>query len=133
MSTLRDMIDMAGRARKWAYAPYSGFAVGACLRTDTGKCYAGCNVENAAYPEGQCAEAAAIGAMVTGGDRRIVEVVVMGGGDEPCMPCGGCRQKLSEFAGPDTPVHICGPEGVRRTVTLGELMPFGFGPASLEA
>ena len=75
----------------------------------------------------------AIGAMVAGGDTRIVEVVVIGGGDEPCTPCGGCRQKLGEFAGPDTPVHICGPEGVRQTVTLGDLLPFGFGPANLEA
>ncbi len=133
MTTLSDMIELAGRARERAHAPYSGFAVGACVRSDTGKLYAGCNVENAAYPEGQCAEATAIGAMVAGGDRRIVEVVVIGGGDEPCMPCGGCRQKLGEFAGPDTPVHACGPEGVRKTVTLGELMPLGFGPANLEA
>ncbi len=133
MTTLSDMIELARRVREKAYAPYSGFAVGACLRSDTGKLYGGCNVENAAYPEGQCAEATAIGAMVAGGDRRIVEVVVIGGGDEPCMPCGGCRQKLCEFAGPDTPVHACGPEGVRKTVTLGELMPMGFGPANLEA
>ena len=132
MTTLSDMIALAGRAREKAYAPYSGFTVGAGLRTDSGKLYSGCNVENAAYPEGQCAEAAAIGAMVAGGDRRIVEVVVIGGGDEPCMPCGGCRQKLGEFAAPDTPVHACGPEGVRKTVPLGELMPFGFGPANLE-
>ena len=133
MSTLEDMIDMAERARKRAYAPYSGFTVGACVRTDTGKLYAGCSVENAAYPEGQCAEATAIGAMVAGGDRRIVEVVVLGGGQELYTPCGGCRQKLSEFAGPDTPVHVCGPDGARTTLTLGELMPFAFGPANLEA
>ncbi len=132
MSTLSDMIALARRIREKAYAPYSGFTVGACVRTDSGKLYAGCNVENAAYPEGQCAEAAAIGAMVAGGDRRIVEVVVIGGGGELCMPCGGCRQKLGEFAAPDTPVHACGPEGARKTVTLGELMPFGFGPANLE-
>ncbi len=132
MSTLEDMIDMAERARKRAYAPYSGFTVGACVRTDTGKLYAGCNVENAAYPEGQCAEATAIGAMVAGGDTRIVEVVVLGGGREFCTPCGGCRQKLGEFAGPDTPVHVCGTDGARTTMTLGELMPFAFGPANLE-
>ncbi len=132
MTTLSDMIALAARVREKAYAPYSGFAVGACLRSDSDKLYAGCNVENAAYPEGQCAEAAAIGAMVAGGDRRIVEVVVIGSGDELCMPCGGCRQKLGEFAGPDTPVHACGPEGVRKTVTLGELLPYGFGPANLE-
>ena len=133
MSVPRDMIEMAGRARERAHAPYSGHAVGACLRTDTGKLYAGCNVENAAYPEGQCAEATAIGAMVAGGDRRIVEVVVVGGGRALCTPCGGCRQRLSEFAGPETPVHVCGPEGLRRTIALGDLLPFGFGPANLEA
>ncbi len=133
MSAPRDMIEMAGRARERAHAPYSGYAVGACLRTDTGKLYAGCNVENAAYPEGQCAEAVAIGAMVTGGDRRIVEVVVVGGGSALCTPCGGCRQRLSEFAGPETPVHVCGPEGLRKTIALGDLLPFGFGPANLEA
>ena len=92
---------------------------------------AGANVENAAYPESQCAEASAIGAMIAGGGgRRIVEVVVVGGGEALCTPCGGCRQRLNEFAAPDTRVHVCGPEGLRRTFTLGELLPGAFGPGT---
>lgn len=127
-----EMIEMARQARARAYAPYSDFAVGACLRSAGGQLYGGCNVENAAYPQGQCAEATAIGNMVAGGEREIAEIVVLGGGDQLCAPCGGCRQRLAEFAGPGTPVHICGPEGLRKTVTLGELLPHAFGPNSLE-
>lgn len=132
MSPLDDMIEMARQARERAYAPYSEFTVGACLRGAGGGLYAGCNVENAAYPQSQCAEATAIGNMVSGGEREIVEIVVLGGGDQLCTPCGGCRQRLAEFAGPGTPVHICGPEGLRETVTLGELLPHAFGPMNLE-
>ena len=133
MSALDDMIEAAARARNHAHAPYSGFQVGACLRTASGAIFTGCNVENAAYPEGQCAEASAIGAMIAAGERRIVEVVVVAGGERLCTPCGGCRQKLSEFAAPETPVHVCGPDGVRATFSLGELLPHGFGPGNLEA
>lgn len=132
MSILDDMIDQARAVRDRAYAPYSNFLVGACLRTKSGKLYAGANVENAAYPQGQCAEASAIGAMVAGGDTEIVEVVVIGGGDGLCTPCGGCRQRLNEFADADTPVHVCGPEGLRKTFTLGELLPGAFGPRNLD-
>jgi cytidine deaminase len=132
MSSLDDMIAMAGRAMANAHAPYSRFAVGAALRAASGKLYAGCNVENAAYPQGQCAEASAIGAMVTAGDKRIVEIVVLGSGDALCTPCGGCRQRLVEFATPDTPVHIGNAAGIRQTVTLGELTPLFFGPHNLD-
>lgn len=132
MSTLDDMIAKALAVRENAYAPYSKFKVGACLRTDAGTLYAACNVENAAYPQGQCAEASAIGIMAANGERRIVEVVVVGEGDELCTPCGGCRQRLNEFASPTTPVHVCGPEGVRQTFTLGELLPHSFGPENLD-
>lgn len=133
MAAIDDMIAAAGRARERAHAPYSGFRVGACLRTDAGELVVGANVENAAYPESQCAEASAIGAMIAGGGgRRIVEVVVVGGGEALCTPCGGCRQRLNEFAAPDTRVHVCGPEGLRRTFTLGELLPGAFGPGNLD-
>jgi cytidine deaminase len=131
MSAPQEMLEMARQAMLCAYAPYSKFHVGACVRADSGKLYAGANVENAAYPQGQCAEASAIGAMIAAGDRRIVEIVVMGAGAELCTPCGGCRQRLNEFATADTPIHVCGPEGVRRTITLGELLPFSFGPHNL--
>ena len=133
MSALDEMIALASRARGNAHAPYSKFQVGAALRTASGKIYAGCNVENSAYPQGQCAEASAIGAMVTAGDKQIVEIVVMGPEGALCSPCGGCRQRLIEFAGPATPVHICAPSGVKRTVTLGELMPLAFDQATLDA
>jgi cytidine deaminase len=125
------MLDLARRALAHAHAPYSRFRVGACLRAAGDRLHAGCNVENSAYPVGQCAEATAIGAMVAAGDRQIVEVVVVSEGAELCSPCGRCRQQLAEFARPDTPVHLCGPEGVRRTVTLGELLPLAFGPDTL--
>jgi cytidine deaminase len=114
-----------------AYAPYSGFRVGAAVRDAEGRVHAGANVENAAYPEGVCAEAAAIAAMVAAGGRRIVAVAVAGPGPAPCTPCGGCRQKIREFAAPETPVLVCGPEGLQRRFTLAELLPASFGPENL--
>jgi cytidine deaminase len=125
------MIALARQAMARAHAPYSRFAVGAVLRGANGRLYAGCNVENAAYPEGWCAEASAIAAMVMDGERRIVEALVMGGGEALVTPCGGCRQRLREFADGLLPIHICGPAGWRRTVTLGELLPLSFGPLNL--
>ncbi|HJS31074.1 MAG TPA: cytidine deaminase [Alphaproteobacteria bacterium] len=125
------MFRRALAARDNAYAPYSRFTVGCCLRAESGKLYDGCNVENAAYPQGQCAESSAIGAMIAGGDRRIVEIVVVGGGDRLCTPCGGCRQRLAEFAEPATPIHVCGPDGLRQTITLGELLPYSFSAENL--
>lgn len=125
------MFDLAKAAMANAYAPYSKFLVGACMRDEQGRLHAGCNVENAAYPVGWCAEASAIGAMVTAGGRRIVEAVVIGQSDLLCTPCGGCRQRLAEFAANDAPVLVCGPEGLRRTFTLAELLPEGFGPGNL--
>ena len=120
------MLESARQALAQAHAPYSRFRVGACVRAASDRLYAGCNVENASYPVGQCAEASAIGAMVTAGDRRIVEVVLVTERAEPCSPCGRCRQQLSEFAVADTPIHLCGPEGLRLTATLGQLLPLAF-------
>ncbi len=127
-----DIVAAARAAMKNAYAPYSRFKVGAAVRGESGRLYAGCNVENAAYPEGWCAEASAIAAMVMAGETRIVEAAVMGAGEAPCTPCGGCRQKLHEFAGGELPIHVCGPEGLRQTVSLGELLPLAFGPGNLK-
>ncbi len=132
MSAPDDMVAAARQAMERAYAPYSKFQVGAVVRGEDGTLYAGCNVENAAYPQGWCAEASAIAAMVMAGERRIVEAAVMGRGESLTTPCGGCRQKLREFAGDDLPIHICGPAGLRRTVTLGELLPLAFGPEHLK-
>lgn len=115
-----------------AYAPYSNFKVGAVVRGGNGKLYGGCNVENAAYPQGCCAEASAISAMVMDGETVIREVCVIGSGDALVTPCGGCRQRIREFARDDTPIEIWGPEGHRETFTLGELLPASFGPENLE-
>jgi cytidine deaminase len=121
------LLEAARRAMAHAHAPYSRYRVGAAILADDGVVYMGCNVENAAYPEGWCAETSAIGAMVTAGGRKIREIAVMGEGAAFTTPCGGCRQRIAEFAGPETPVHVCGPEGLRRTFKLGELLPASFG------
>jgi cytidine deaminase len=131
MNGLEPMLELARQALANAHAPYSRFRVGACLRATSGRLYAGCNVENAAYPVGQCAEATAIGAMVAAGERQILEAVVVNETAVLCAPCGRCRQQLAEFASPDTRVHLAGPEGVRVTVTLGELLPLAFGRETL--
>ncbi len=126
-----DLLDAALAVQANAHAPYSGFRVGAAVRSTSGAVYVGCNVENASFPEGTCAEAAAIGAMVAAGERQIAEVLTVADGDDLTTPCGGCRQRLREFAVPSTVVHAAGPEGVRRTFTLGELLPASFGPENL--
>lgn len=121
----------AWSARAHAYAPYSQFAVGAAVLGAGGQVFAGANVENASYPAGLCAEACAIGAMVAAGETRIAAVMVVGEGDELTMPCGLCRQRLAEFAGPDTPVHIGDRRGVRQGFRFGDLLPLAFGPSNL--
>lgn len=121
------LLEAARRAMAHAHAPYSNYHVGAALLADDGSVYAGCNVENASFPEGWCAETSAIGAMVSNGARKIREIAVMGEGADLTTPCGGCRQRIAEFAAPDTPVHICGPEGLRRTFKLADLLPASFG------
>jgi homotetrameric cytidine deaminase len=112
-----------------AYAPYSNFPVGAAIRGAAGGIHLGANVENAAYPQGQCAEASAIGAMVAAGETKIAAVAVVAEKLDVCPPCGGCRQRLSEFAGADTPVYL----GTTTTTTLGELLPLSFGVEELNA
>jgi len=126
-----ELIAAAVAVRAHAYAPYSRLSLGAAIRAEDGRIYAGANVENASYPEGLCAEAAAIAAMIAGGARRIAAMAVVGAGATPAPPCGGCRQRIAEFAGPDTPIHLATESGARRTVTLGELLPLAFGAAHL--
>jgi cytidine deaminase len=130
---LDELFAAAKAAQANAYAPYSRFHVGAALRSESGAIFAGCNVENAAYPQGTCAEAGAIAAMALAGDRRIAEMLVIGDGEALCAPCGGCRQRIREFAAPATPIHIAGPNGVRTAFTLAELLPESFGPEHLPA
>jgi len=127
-----ELVAEALRAMRSAYAPYSRFHVGAALRCTDARLFSGCNVENAAYPEGTCAEAGAIAAMVRAGGRRIAELVVAGGGSEPCTPCGGCRQKIREFAEPSTLVRIVGEDGSERLrLRVDALLPHAFGPDNL--
>jgi cytidine deaminase len=131
VSKLDDLFNAAKAAHARAYVPYSRFHVGSAILADDGRIYAGCNVENAAYPSGTCAEAGSIAAMILGGATAIREMVVIGDGTELCTPCGNCRQRIREFAKPDVPVHVAGPEGIRRSFTLSELLPASFGPDNL--
>jgi cytidine deaminase len=128
---LAALFAAARAAQMTAYAPYSRFKVGAALTTPGGSVFSGGNVENAAYPEGVCAETSAISAMALAGERRIVEICVVGDGDALCTPCGGCRQRIREFADAGTLIHIAGPEGVRKTFKLADLLPESFGPGHL--
>jgi homotetrameric cytidine deaminase len=120
------LLRAAETAMRRAYAPYSGFKVGAALRAAGGGVYTGANVENAAYPQGQCAEASALGALVAAGEREVVAAAVVADRVDFCPPCGGCRQRLAELAAPEAPVHLGKPGGPRRTVPLAELLPMAF-------
>jgi cytidine deaminase len=131
VSVLDDLFAAAQAAQAKAYVPYSRFRVGAAVLTPSGRIFAGCNIENAAYPVGNCAEASAIAHMILAGETRIVEALVIGDGAALCTPCGGCRQRLREFAGDDAVVHIAGADGVTARFTVGELLPASFGPDNL--
>lgn len=126
------LLDAASKVRENAYAPYSRFKVGAAVRAASGAIYSGCNVENVAYPEGTCAEAGAIAAMVAAGETRIAEVVVIADSPEPVPPCGGCRQKIAEFAGQDVTVTLCTTDGKSRSMTVADLLPGVFTAAHMD-
>jgi len=126
-----DLLTAARAAQARAYAPYSHFLVGAAVLDEHGRVHAGCNVENAAYPQGVCAEAGALSAMVLAGGTRVRAAVVVGDGAAPVTPCGGCRQKLREFAAPDTPILVADRERLRARFTLAQLLPDSFGPDHL--
>ena len=130
-ATAARLVDTARSARGRAHAPYSKFMVGAALLDEQGRIHAGCNIENAAYPQGMCAEAVALAHLVLAGGTRVLAAAVVGDSPLGVTPCGGCRQKLREFAGDELPVHLCGPDGLHRTVTLGQLLPMSFGPHHL--
>ena len=126
------LMDDAARVRENAYAPYSNFKVGAALKTASGAVYVGCNVENVAYPEGTCAEAGAIAAMVAAGETEFVEAAVIADSPDPVPPCGGCRQKLKEFAAPGTQVTMGTTAGLTKTVSVDDLLPGGFDAGHME-
>jgi len=132
MQNETQLMDVAIKAMGQAYAPYSQFPVGAAILDESGTIHAGANIENAAYPVGNCAEASAIAAMVMAGGSRIATIAVAGGdGNLLCTPCGACRQRIREFGAADTPVLVGGPDGLQRRFTLGELLPESFGPENL--
>jgi cytidine deaminase len=128
---VQELFDAAVAVQANAHVPYSHFPVGAAVRSATGRVYVGCNVENAAYPQGLCAEASAIAAMVAAGERELAVVLTVCDGDLLSTCCGGCRQKIREFATPATVIHSAGPEGVRRSYSIEELLPDSFGPENL--
>jgi cytidine deaminase len=132
MEAAMSLLEDAKRVRENAHAPYSGFKVGAAIRTPDGTVYTGVNVENAAYPEGTCAEAGAIAAMVAAGETRIAEIAVIGDAAEPVTPCGGCRQKIAEFAPKGTKVVMGNMAGETVEMTIEELLPRAFAKAQLE-
>lgn len=132
MSALDDLFSAAFEARRNAYAPYSNFAVGAAIRTNSGAVFSGANVENASYPLGSCAEANAIAAMAVAGERQISEILIIGEGEALLTPCGACRQRIFEFAGAGARIHVAGPEGVRATFSSAEMLPYAFGPSITE-
>jgi cytidine deaminase len=128
---VQELFDAAVAVQANAHVPYSRFRVGAAVRSATGRVYVGCNVENAAYPQGMCAEASAIAAMVSAGERQLAVVLTVCDGDMLATCCGGCRQKIREFSTAATVVHTAGPEGVRRSYSMDELLPDSFGPENL--
>lgn len=128
---LKELFEAAAKAQAQAHAPYSRFRVGAAIRGGSGRIHAGCNVENAAYPVGTCAEAGALAAMILSGDRDPTDILVLGEGEVLCTPCGACRQRLREFGRDGLLIHVAGPEGIRRSFTLAELLPHSFGPDNL--
>ena len=133
MATDADLLSAALSIRSKAYAPYSNFLVGAAILDEQGQIHLGVNVENAAYPVGACAEASAISAMVAKGGRQIQAIAVVGAGPVLCTPCGGCRQRIREFANPDTPVLVGDESGLKERFTLDQLLPASFGPDNLES
>jgi cytidine deaminase len=127
------LLRAADAAMRNAYAPYSQFRVGAAVRAPGGAIYAGANVENVSYPQGACAEASALSALISAGDGAITAVAVVADRADRCPPCGGCRQRLAEFGGPETPVYLGRPDAAFDTTTLGELLPGAFGREELDA
>ncbi|WP_375281462.1 cytidine deaminase [Pseudooctadecabacter sp.] len=126
------LLDAARAVRENAYAPYSNFKVGAALRTADGTVFTGINVENVAYPEGTCAEAGAIAAMCATGAREIAEVAVIADAPAPVPPCGGCRQKIAEFAGPDVVVTMATTDGATLQMTVADLLPGRFDASHMD-
>ncbi|MEO9944033.1 cytidine deaminase [Paraglaciecola sp.] len=123
----KTLFELATKAQSKAYTPYSNFKVGAAIIDDQNQHHACCNVENASYPLGQCAEAGTISSMVVSGSQSISEILILSPNDDYCPPCGGCRQKIAEFANEQTLVHLAKQNGEVKTVNFSELLPLAFG------
>lgn len=130
-NSLEKLFDLAREAATKAYAPYSQFSVGAAIRTPAGNMHSGSNIENAAYPLGSCAEASAISAMIALGEREISDIAVISLQNNPCFPCGGCRQRISEFATRATRIHVIDATGTIHSYSVDDLLPHAFGPHAL--
>ena len=130
-SVINALFDAAAQVRLRAHAPYSGFAVGAAVRAEDGRVFVGCNVENAAYPSGTCAEQAAIAAMIAAGACKIEALVVVADGPRPVTPCGACRQRIREFASGNTQIYAGNLAGARQHFSMSDLLPHSFGPEFL--
>lgn len=129
MNRISQMLEKAKAAQANAYSPYSKFKVGACIHSKDDQFFVGCNCENVSYSLTCCAEGSAIGTMITAGYREILEIVLIGSSEEPCTPCGACRQRIREFAASDILIHMFNKDGSKQlTKTLNELLPHSFGP-----
>ena len=126
MKNTNELLNLAKSAAKNAYAPYSNFHVGAAILSDSNKFYSGCNVENISFPVGTCAEAGAIAAMFAGGDKKIKEILIYAASNTLITPCGACRQRIAEFSNPETLIHLANNEGIKKTLTIQELLPYTF-------
>jgi cytidine deaminase len=121
-----DLFEAAKAAAAFSHSPYSGFPVGAAIRTPDGRVFSGANVENLAFPQGWCAETSALAQMIMGGAKEVAEIAIFAPKKAACPPCGGCRQKLAEFSDGSAQIHLCDETGVAQTVTLAELLPMMF-------
>ncbi len=126
MNNTQKLFELAQASFQNAHCPYSNFAVGAAILGDNGKFYSGCNVENVSYPEGTCAESGAIAAMINDGGKKIAEILILGNGKELITPCGGCRQRICEFATPSTLIHLADMSGIVETLKIDDLLPHSF-------
>lgn len=126
MNGAQTLFNLAQEAMERAYAPYSGFKVGAAVLSSGGNFYSGCNVENVSYPCGTCAEAGAIASMIRGGDSKITEILILADSRDLIMPCGACLQRIKEFALPGTQIHLAGKNGIQKTCLLQDLLPHAF-------
>ncbi|HAY41281.1 MAG TPA: cytidine deaminase [Gammaproteobacteria bacterium] len=125
-------IDLLRNAMQNAYAPYSNYKVGALIISENGAKHVGCNVENASYPQGQCAESSAISAMIVSGDKYIKQIYIMSEDKAGATPCGGCRQRIREFSDSDTLIKLCSSDKTVKTLSISDLLPHSFGPENLK-